>query len=291
MKNCGICGRKLVLYKKSNVRPGSLSSFSYASRKEPEYMHWDLYECKDCHVLYSDCPSDTNEIFAKYEEADYDSSVEADFASITYFNYLNDILPNYPKHKALDIGTGNGSYLGYLKQQGVCETVGVEPSKQPIAHASSLIKDCIINAPFQKDMFKKGEFDMVSLFQTVEHVPNPYDMFMEIRRILAHGGYFYLICHDYKSFVNRILGMKSPIYDIEHLQIFSKKSIIRLMKKSGFKDIRVFTIKNEYPLRYWIRLFPLPEDVKSKMMRIMLKSIGNVMIGVNVGNVGVIARR
>lgn len=67
---------------------------------------------------------------------------------------------------------------------------------------------------------------MVSMFQTVEHIPEPFDSIKEIRRILKDGGYFYVVCHDYCSLINQFLGMKSPIYDIEHLQIFSKKASI-----------------------------------------------------------------
>lgn len=40
------------------------------------------------------------------------------------------------------------------------------------------------------------------------------------------GSIAYLVCYDYRSFVNKILGMKSPIYDIEHLQLFSKKASV-----------------------------------------------------------------
>ena len=289
---CTICGRRLKLYKESNYSKGQVTSFAYSSRKIPEYMHWDLYECKSCRVLYSDCPIDINDIFSKYEGASYDSSEEADYASITYFNYLNKMLPEYPKNKALDIGTGNGSYLFMLSKAGVRKTIGIEPSKEPIKHANPAIKDKIINSPFRVGMFGNAEFDMVSLFQTIEHVPNSVKLFREVYRILSEGGYFYVICHNYLSFVNRIMGMKSPIYDIEHLQIFSKKSIIRLMKRAGFKDIKVFTIKNRYPLKYWIKLLPLPFISKKRMIHFFENSTaGNKLIGINVGNVGIIARK
>ena len=170
--------------------------------------------------------------------------------------------------------------------------VGVEPSKEPISQADSSIRESIINSPFQKGMFESREFDMVSLFQTVEHIPNPLSAFREVNRILEPGGVFYVICHDYCSAVNRIMGLKSPIYDIEHLQIFSQRSIARLMKKAGFKDVRVFTIKNRYPIKYWVRLFPAPARIKNRMMKYMDQSrFGRRMFGINVGNVGIIARK
>ena len=292
IKQCEICGCNLSLFKKANVSKEKLTAFAYSSRKIPEYMHWDLFEFKTCHVLYADCPTDAEEIFSKYEEAAYDSSEEADYASMTYVNYLKRKCLGFPKKKAMDIGTGNGSYLKFLMDNGVKDVVGVEPSREPIEHADSKVKDKIINAPFREGMFQDAAFDMISLFQTIEHIPNPKKMLFEIRRVLSEGGVFYLICHDYRSFVNRILAMRSPIYDIEHLQIFSQKGIELLLKETGFQNIKVFTIKNRYPLKYWLRLFPFPERLKHSILQLAEKSgIGKIMVSINVGNIGCICNK
>ena len=269
MNKCPICGKKLALYRKADYSEKEITSFAFSSRKVPEYMHWKLDECRECHILYSDCPVQDKDIYKQYEEASYDSGYEADCASKTYFSYLKRYVPKYPKGSALDIGTGNGSYLLSLKHGGVLHTVGVEPSVEPVKQADRLIRDDIVNAPFSKELFSEDEFDMISLFQTIEHLPNPLESIEEIKRILKDKGYFYLVCHDYRSLINRIMGLRSPIYDIEHLQIFSKRGIRRLMEKMQFSDIRVFTIKNRYPLKYWLKLFPLAQ----KMKKILFKKL------------------
>lgn len=292
MNKCPVCGRKLVLYKKTNYSGKEITPYTFSSRKVPEYMHWTLNECKDCHILYSDCPIMDEEIFRQYEVASYDSGNEADCASKTYFSYLKRYVPKYPKGSALDIGTGNGSYLLSLKDGGILRTVGVEPSVEPIKQADKSIKDDIVNAPFSNELFSKNEFDMISLFQTIEHMPDPLKSIGEIKQILKEGGYFYLVCHDYLSTANRIMGLKSPIYDIEHLQIFSKRGIRKLMEKMQFRDIQVFTIKNKYSLKYWAKLFPLPKKVKRILLkRLEHSKLGNMMIGINVGNVGIICKK
>jgi len=60
--------------------------------------------------------------------------------------------------------------------------------------------------------------------------------------------------------------MKSPIYDIEHLQLFSKKSIRILLEKCGFTGIKIKAVCNCYPLQYWIRLSPFPAKLKSGLI-------------------------
>lgn len=200
-------------------------------------------------------------------------------------------MPNYQANRALDIGTGNGGYLEILMRKGI-DVVGIEPSDAPIRQAAPAIRDKIINDVFKKGMFEAESFDIISLFQTIEHIPDTENTLKEIFSLLSGEGYFYLVCHDYRSLINRILGDKSPIYDIEHLQIFSKKSICRILKKTGYREIKVFTIWNKYPLKYWMRLFPLKKSIKDRMLNFLEhKAIGQICIPVNVGNIGIIAKK
>ena len=144
-KKCIVCDKELRLFKKANYSSKNLSSYTFASRKTPDYMHWDLYECKTCRILYSSCEVEREEIDRLYKTASYDSSTEANCASLTYAYYLKKKLPNFPNGKALDIGTGNGSYLSLLIQLGMTSVTGVEPSQAPIEAASNEIKEYIIN--------------------------------------------------------------------------------------------------------------------------------------------------
>lgn len=289
-KKCIICGKGMKLYSKANYNLKELSSYGFASRKIPEYMHYELQECQDCRLLSAVNTLDLSELSAKYKEADFDSSSEADNASRTYMYYLKKYYPKFPRKKVMDIGTGEGSFLKYMYEEKAEKIVGVEPSVAPIEKADARIRECIVNDIFRAEDYKGEDFDLVSCFQTIEYIPNPEQQLRRIYGMLKKGGMVYIVCHNYRSFVNRLLGMKSPIYDIEHLQLFSKKSIVRLLKKSGYDNIKVFTLKNKYPLKYWVRLFPLPERVKKIIMSRAEKSAwGKLEIGINVGNVGVIA--
>ena len=58
-----------------------------------------------------------------------------------------------------------------------------------------------------------------------------------------------IVCHDWRSRVNRALGRRSPIYDIEHVQLFSATSARELLERSGLADVRVRGIRNRYPCR------------------------------------------
>lgn len=292
VKKCFLCGKELQLFKQENYDRQELGDYAFASRKIPEYMHWALYECRECRVLYSACPIKKNEIYEKYGNASYDSNNEANDASRTYMEYLKRYLPGFPQGRALDIGTGNGSYLKELKAGGVETVTGVEPSIAPIRAADREIATCIVNGVFSESLFEPESFDMVSMFQTIEHIPDTKKTLREIYNVIAPGGYVYIVCHDYTSIVNRMMGTRSPIYDIEHLQIFSRKSIRLALEQAGFENAVVFTLKNRYPVRYWVRLFPFEQNFKKRLFAILEKSkLGNTYIAINVGNVGIIAQK
>ncbi len=59
------------------------------------------------------------------------------------------------------------------------------------------------------------------------------------------------------------MGTKSPIFDIEHLQLFDRPTGAALLRNAGFDSIKVSSVRNRYPIDYWIKLFPLPKTCKA----------------------------
>ncbi len=96
---------------------------------------------------------------------------------------------------------------------------------------------------------------------------------------------FVTVTHDYRHIINRTLGERSPIIDIEHMQIFSKKSIKETFKKAKFKEIEIATFWNTYNLTYWIRLTPLPRYIKKRITSLIhFSPLKNFKLKFNVGN-------
>ena len=120
---------------------------------------------------------------------------------------------------------------------------------------------------------------------TLEHVPDPTIIASACYRLLRHGGAFVTVTHDYRSAVNRILGRRSPIIDIEHMQLFSQTSIRQLYERTGYSEIKIKPFVNTYASRYWLRLMPLPRGIK-KFIGSGLAMVGldRMKVSMNVGN-------
>jgi 2-polyprenyl-3-methyl-5-hydroxy-6-metoxy-1,4-benzoquinol methylase len=286
-RTCPICGQSnAVLVYDQKLDPAQLDEFAFASRKYPEYMHLRLVKCNTCALLYADPAPDTASLHHEYEKAAFDSSAEARCAAKTYLHYLPAAIK---PGSALDIGCGGGEFLEMLLTRGVEKIQGVEPSSEAAKTACDKVRDHIRVSMFNADDFAPESFDLVSSFQTLEHVSDPLKLVQGAHTLLKKGGAFYSVSHNCEGALNKALGTKSPIYDIEHLQLFSPGSLKKLLEAAGFSHVRIFPIWNSYPLVYWIRLAPLPLGLKKRLIQgLHYARLESLSFAAPVGNMGVL---
>jgi SAM-dependent methyltransferase len=258
---CPVCGSTddRDVFAAQRLDSASLDAFAFASRKRPEHMRLRLVSCPCCDLVYAS-PVPAPEMLARaYEAAAFDSAIEARFAARTYIRALEPLWGALPdRDGALDIGTGEGAFLRELLEAGFTGVGGVEPSTEPIAAAEPSIAARIEHGVFRADVRPAGSLSLVTCFMTIEHVPDPAVLVRDATRLLKPGGLLAIVCHDRRAPVNRLLGMRSPIVDVEHQQLFSPASIAQLLQRAGLSDVGRHPIRNRYPLRYWLRLAPLP---------------------------------
>ena len=294
-RHCPVCSSEdqSNVFIESNVDPEKLDAFAFASRKLPEYMHHRLIACPGCDVLYASPLPEREDLARAYEEAAFDSGAEAGYASKTYARFLPEICRQIPgRSTALDIGTGDGTFLQELLAAKFERVVGVEPSSAPIAAAAPEIRPFIRQGLFHPADFKPGEFSLITCFQTMEHVDDPTALCRGAMQLLKPGGALFLIGHNRRALSAKIMGRRSPIFDIEHLQLFSKRSAREMMHRAGFKNVRVTSFVNRYPIHYWMKLSPIPMFLKRAMIRgAKAIRIGYLPIPMPAGNMAIIGFR
>jgi SAM-dependent methyltransferase len=295
VRACPLCGSTddSDVFAAQRLDSAALDRFAFASRKRPEHMRLRLVRCPSCDLVYAS-PVPAPEALARaYEQAAFDSAVEARCAARTYRDALEPLLRTLPdRDGALDIGTGEGAFLRELLAAGFAGVVGVEPSTEPIAAAEPRIAALIEHDVFRPDIRPARSLSLVTCFQTIEHVPDPAVLVRDAARLLKPGGILALVCHDRQAPVNRVLGLRSPIVDIEHQQLFSAPSVRRLLQAAGLVDIGHRAIRNRYPVRYWARLLPLPGRGGEVADRLLARpGIGDRALSLGVGNLLAWGRR
>lgn len=247
---CVACGAQTSPRFAENIDESKISSQTFSSRKRPELMHHTYYECHECKTLCTD-GVDVGDLAARYRDSVHESITESEFAARTYVRLLLKHGGHVPR-TALDVGCSDGTFLHQLAQKGVVRVVGIEPSHDAARQGHHPDVEIFIGS--LEDFASTETFEAVFLLQTIEHIPQPSVVLKELMSRVSSGGALYIVCHNRLSLVNRVLGRRSPIFDIEHLQIFTKKGIKSLVLREGYRAEKVRSFANRYPLSYALRL-------------------------------------
>jgi SAM-dependent methyltransferase len=285
---CPVCGgRAYTAFADQRIDTGKLGALSYASRKPPEFMCLRLVRCCDCDLVYAPAPPAADFLAEAYAGAAYDSGAEAQAAARSYARALAPHLVGLRQRgAAIDVGAGSGPLLPWLAAQGFGPVVGIEPSRAAIEAAT----------PEARPMLREGMFSLAALadlrpslvcsFMTLEHLADPAAFVRDAHALLAPGGMLTVVVHDWRGTVNRLLGLRSPIIDLEHLQLFSRRSLLGILQRNGFESIKLQAIWNRYPLHYWLRLMPLPAAMKQAVVGSMERiGVADREISLPVGNI------
>jgi SAM-dependent methyltransferase len=287
-RSCPLCGSMdhSRIVAESNVDLQKLDKFAFASRKRPEYMHPRLIECTICGLLYGSPVLSPETLADAYREAAFDGGNEARYASSTYARQIRKFMRRLPDLSgSLDIGTGDGAFLEQLETLGFQNVIGVEPSRAPYDAARPEIRDKIRLGLFRPEDYSTGSFSLVTCFQTMEHVWDPLGIARAVLPLLKTGGAFAIVVHNRNALSASLLGLKSPIFDIEHLQLFDAKTARDLLERAGYKHVQVASLWNRYPLLYWVKLLPLPERKKDTFLNLAHASrLGKILVSLPAGN-------
>ena len=136
----------------------------------------------------------------------------------------------------LDIGCATGMLIELMKGEG-WEARGVDVCRESAEYGKVHRGVDIFPGTLDEAHFAGGSFGVVHFSHLIEHVPDPRGFLGEVRRILAPGGFAVITTPNIDGFQARLFGKgwRSAIAD--HLVLFSRKTLIRLVQESGF-DVR-----------------------------------------------------
>jgi len=292
---CAICqttGQATELYP-ANFRFEDLTPAAFSARRSPDRLHYRLVRCQQCGLVRSDPIAPPELLERLYQASEFTYQAEVADLRHTYGRQLERISRfGARKGALLEIGCGNGFFLEEALAQGYLEACGVEPSRHAVAAAGPKVKDRIRNELFRPGMFKPATFDVICLFQVMDHFPDPGSVLEECHRLTVSGGHVLAINHNVQALSARLLGRFSPIFDIEHTFLYSPRTMRLLFAKSGFEVLSVGPVVNRFALRYLLQLSPLPRRLKSRIVRVLQAiGAGGLRLSLPLGNLALIARK
>ena len=140
--------------------------------------------------------------------------------------------------RALDIGCAAGFFLKVLKDQG-WEVDGVELSPEIARHAREEYGlDQIFVGELEASPYPERSFDLITMWDVVEHVSEPLPFLEKAVSLLADDGIVILETQNVNSRFAQRLGPKWHHYKhLEHLYHFSPATIEMLLGQAGLEIV------------------------------------------------------
>jgi 2-polyprenyl-3-methyl-5-hydroxy-6-metoxy-1,4-benzoquinol methylase len=194
-----------------------------------------ITKCKGCSLTFvKNCVTseDLVDHYASFTDDTYrDANVEClNF----YFNKLGDMIrKRFPRPgKLLDIGCSRGWFLDTMQDW---ECHGNEIAEECAMTAREKHGDRIFIGPFDQYPMREGYFDVITLQDVFDHIPDPLPMLQKCNQLLKPGGLIVVKVHNISCLYARLTGSRFyAIIPPSHLFYYDKRTLALTLEKSGF---------------------------------------------------------
>lgn len=134
--------------------------------------------------------------------------------------------------RLLDVGAATGAFLAEACGTGFA-VAGIEPS--PAAETARARGFDVFQGPIEAATFAPASFDVVTIFDVLEHLLAPADMLACIGGWLRPGGRLFVAVPDFGGWWARGSGARWPmVTPKEHLHYFTRRTLGSMLRGAGF---------------------------------------------------------
>jgi ubiquinone/menaquinone biosynthesis C-methylase UbiE len=216
------------------------------STKPAARLYRGILRCRTCNYVYADMCLTDEELFALYDERFFSGAEFSDYADDEKFfrknfrlriNELKCFLDPARHKSLLEIGSAYGFFLDAVRDE--FESVqGIDITEAGVRYARDRFKLDVVQADFLIHDFGAKKFDLVCMWDTIEHLRAP-DLYVEkIARHTDSGALLAVTTADIESLNARLRGAQwRMIHPPTHLHYFSTATLTRLLDNYGFDVI------------------------------------------------------
>ncbi len=246
-----------------------------ASRKFP------LCTCNECGLSFLDLPDDDEEFDTYWDDVNkkiYTHPTVVKELKNKYLNYFNKI-QNLPNKNLLDVGSGAGICVNTANELGY-KAMGVEPDEIGLNLSKETYSINVVHDLLRPDDDLPRDFGVLTLWDVIEHVPDPEELVTTCAKHLAEHGYLILETPHEGAFIRKIVRILSRIsgsFDLRknmyyrtHRYYFTEAAMRKLLERCGFDEIHFYKDRSMYEKAYLKRkLFVGIKGVKKIAYKIL----------------------
>jgi 2-polyprenyl-3-methyl-5-hydroxy-6-metoxy-1,4-benzoquinol methylase len=139
-----------------------------------------------------------------------------------------------PHGRLLDIGAGSGILVEQAIEMGY-RAEGIEPSSW--LHEIAVHRHLPVHLGSFPNPATSGPFDVITLINVIEHVPNPVELLRNIAESLSPGGTVIVVTPDVGSVAAHILSWKWWHFRVAHIGYFNKRTLLSALDRAGLQPV------------------------------------------------------
>jgi 2-polyprenyl-3-methyl-5-hydroxy-6-metoxy-1,4-benzoquinol methylase len=289
--DCNLCGANDVRVLFPNTLTDDDHSGSierYRCTSSGYGRHYAVVQCRRCGLVYASPRGADEEIRQSYEDVVDPLYVEERRGRVLTFarNFrpLQALVAGLAHPRLLDVGCYAGIFLEIAAQQG-WEAWGVEPSVWAGEQARRNGLQ-VITGTLETAALPPASFDVVTLWDVIEHLTDPRAELRRVNRLLKPGGWVCIHTIDIGSLLPRLLGPRWPWLMEMHLYYFSHRTLAHMLEIEGFQVGRQFTQGRYLLLDYLLAQATAISPGLSRVLRESARrlGIGQWPISINTGD-------
>lgn len=241
----------------NTVKEGNLSlrcdSFSCTSLDHGQ--HYRIVRCRKCGLMYSNPRHSFNEIEDAYRKVTDEVYCEASASRIRTFEKLFR-RPEIKKagKTLLDIGCYTGLFMHLAGKRGF-HVSGIEPSSWAAKigidkYGLDIINESIYSAQIER------KFDLITMWDTIEHLNDPYRALKICYDKLADNGIIAISTMRCSGLFYAFCGRRWPWFMRMHSFYFTEKTLSMMLEKAGFLVLAIYPYTHYISLDYLFYKIP-----------------------------------
>lgn len=252
---CNLCGSQdyKILFRSTLRDDDFKNSFTQYVISERGPTYGQIVQCKRCNLVYANPRDNVDDIINNYtmvKDEKYFSEWRAREA--VFLRGLR-LIEKYTagEGRLLDLGCFTGIFLNLIRRNN-WSTLGIEPSKWAVDYGRNKLNLRILQGRFEDFGFDDEFFDVVTMWDVIEHFPDPKSTLSLLNKKLKKGGILYLTTLNFDSIFRKLFGRKYWFFERMHIYYFTPRTIRRMLEECNYKVIKIGLNFRTMSLEYFI---------------------------------------